>query len=224
MTTDSLRAVLEAAREQVAAACARLAEEGLVVGTAGNVSMRVGERVVVTPTGAVFGQMTAEQMPVVDMSGELIDGTLAPTSELALHLALYDRLDAGAVVHTHAPYATALSCVVDEVPPVHYSMLMFGGSLRVAPYATFGTEELAENVHEALAGRTACLMQNHGAVGYGPELDYAVEAALLVEWACTVYWRARALGTPVALSDEQLQEVAAQVARLGYGATREAEG
>jgi L-fuculose-phosphate aldolase len=213
--------VLEAAREQVAAACARLADEGLVVGTAGNVSMRVGDHVVVTPTGGVFGQMRAEDMAVVDRSGVLVDGKLAPTSELGLHLLLYDRKDAGAVVHTHAPYATALACVVDEVPAVHYSMLMFGGALKVAPYATFGTEELARNVEQALEGRTACLMQNHGHVGYGHDLDYAVEASLMVEWACTVYWRARALGEPAALTEAQLQDVAAQVMKLGYGKTKE---
>jgi L-fuculose-phosphate aldolase len=216
--------VLEAAREQVVSACARLADEGLVVGTAGNVSMRVDDYVVVTPTGGVFGSMGAEDIAVVDRSGQLVDGPLAPTSELALHLLLYDRNDAGAVVHTHAPYATALSCVVDEVPAVHYSMLMFGGSLKVAPYATFGTDELAHNVERALEGRTACLMQNHGHVGYGHDLDYAVEATLLVEWACTVYWRARAIGEPVALTGEQLQDVAAQVMRLGYGPTKENDG
>jgi L-fuculose-phosphate aldolase len=209
--------MLEAAREQVAAACARLADEGLVVGTAGNVSMRVDDHIVVTPTGGVFGEMRAEEMAVVARDGSLADGPKAATSELALHLLLYDRNDAGAVVHTHAPYATALSCVVDEVPAVHYSMLMFGGALKVAPYATFGTEELARNVETALEGRTACLMQNHGHVGYAHDLDTAVESALLVEWACTVYWRARAIGEPVALSDEQMQEVVAQVVRLGYG-------
>jgi L-fuculose-phosphate aldolase len=194
-----------------------MASEGLVVGTAGNVSMRVDDHVVVTPTGGVFGEMAAEEMAVVTPHGELVDGPRSPTSELALHLLLYDRMDAGAVVHTHAPYATALSCVVDEVPAVHYSMLMFGGSLKVAPYATFGTEELAGNVEGALAGRTACLMQNHGHVGYAHDLATAVDSALLVEWACTVYWRARALGEPAALSDQQLQDVAAQVVRLGYG-------
>jgi L-fuculose-phosphate aldolase len=193
----------------------------MVVGTAGNVSVRAGDQVVVTPTGGVFGEMRAEEMAVVDLGGNLVDGPLAATSELALHLLLYERMDASAVVHTHAPYATALSCVVDEVPAVHYSMLMFGGSLKVAPYATFGTEELAGNVVRALEGRTACLMQNHGHVGYGHDLTYAVESALLVEWACTVYWRARAIGEPFALSDEQLQDVAAQVARLGYGQTKE---
>jgi L-fuculose-phosphate aldolase len=194
-----------------------MASEGLVVGTAGNVSMRVDDHLVVTPTGGVFGEMAAEEMAVVTPDGELVDGPRSPTSELALHLLLYERMDAGAVVHTHAPYATALSCVVDEVPAVHYSMLMFGGSLKVAPYATFGTEELAGNVEGALAGRTACLMQNHGHVGYAHDLATAVESALLVEWACTVYWRARALGEPAALSDQQLQDVAAQVVRLGYG-------
>jgi L-fuculose-phosphate aldolase len=185
--------------------------------------MRVDEHVVVTPTGGVFGAMHAQHMAVVDRSGKLVEGPLAPTSELALHLLLYERLDAGAVVHTHAPYATALSCVLDEVPAVHYSMLMFGGSLKVAPYATFGTEELARNVERALEGRTACLMQNHGHVSYGHELDFAVESALLVEWACTVYWRARAVGEPVALSDEQLEDVAAQLARLGYGQPKASE-
>src|SRR4051794_8400063 len=167
---------------------------------------------------------SSDLIAVVDRSGELVDGPLRPTSELALHLLLYDRMDAGAVVHTHAPYATALSCVVDEVPAVHYSMLMFGGSLKVAPYATFGTEELARNVEQALEGRTACLMQNHGHVGYGHDLDYAVEASLLAEWACTAYWRARAIGEPVALTDEQLKDVAEQVMRLGYGSTKENEG
>src|SRR4051794_2727423 len=195
----------------------------MVVGTAGNVSMRVDDQVVVTPTGGVFGAMGADDMAVVDRSGARIEGSLAPTSELGLHLLLYERNDAGAVVHTHAPYATALSCVVDEVPAVHYSMLMFGGSLKVAPYATFGTEELARNVEQALEGRTACLMQNHGHVGYGHDLDYAVDASLMVEWACTVYWRARALGEPAALSDEQLQDVAKQVMKLGYGQTKEDE-
>lgn len=188
-----------------------------MVGTAGNVSMRAEGHVIVTPTGGVFGEMSAEDMAVVTPHGTLVEGDRAPTSELALHLLLYDRMGAGAVVHTHAPYATALSCVVDEVPPVHYSMLLFGGSLKVAPYATFGTEELARSVERALEGRTACLMQNHGHVGYAQDLATAVDSALLVEWACTVYWRARAIGEPSALDDAQLQDVVNQVVKLGYG-------
>src|SRR5436309_13206911 len=124
--------------------------------------------------------MGAADMAVVDMAGELVDGEHGPTSELGLHLSLYEQMNAGAVVHTHAPFATALSCVVDEVPAVHYQMLQVGGSLRVAPYATFGTDELAQNVERALEGRSACLLQNHGTVAYGHELAYALESALLV--------------------------------------------
>jgi len=214
--------VLDEVREEVAAACTRLAGEGLVIGTAGNVSARAGDHVAVTPTGGVFGQMTAAEMPVVALDGEQVDGELAPTSELGLHLALYERMGAGAVVHTHAPFATALSCVVGEVPAVHYQMLQLGGSLRVAPYATFGTTELAQNVEQALEGRSACLMQNHGMVAYGHDLAYAVESALLVEWACRLYWMASAIGTPSTLGEEQLEDVAAQVVRLGYGAKRSA--
>ena len=210
--------MLEAEREQLAEACRRLSD--LVIGTAGNVSVRAGDHVVVTPSGCVFDDVDAGDMTVVSMDGEKVDGPYGPTSELALHLAVYERMGAGAVVHTHAPYATALSCVLDEVPAVHYGMLQLGGSLRVAPYATFGTEELAAHVQRALEGRTACLMQNHGAVNYAHDLEYAVDSALLVEWACQLYWNARAIGTPRALTDAELQDVATQVAQLGYGKTK----
>ena len=99
-----------------------------------------------------------------------------PTSELELHLGVYRRYEAGAVVHTHAPIATALACVLDELPVVHYQMLALGGPVRVAPYATFGTPELAELTLDALEGRTAALMANHGAIAYRPDLDVAVRA------------------------------------------------
>src|SRR5436305_15232401 len=154
--------MLEREREQVAAASRRLAAEGLVVGTAGNVSARAGDRVAITPTGAVLGGLEPDQVSVVDLDGAPLGGDLAPTSELALHLGVYRRFDAGAVVHTHAPLATALSCVLDELPCVHYQMLLLGGTVRVAPYATFGTPELAEAVLDARDGRNEALMANHG--------------------------------------------------------------
>ena len=149
---------LEQVRHEVASACRHLAAGGLVLGTAGNVSARSGDRVAISPTGAVLGQLTPEQVTVVDLDGEVVEGELAPTSELDLHLGVYRRYDAGAVVHTHAPMATAVSCVLDELPCVHYQMLLLGGSVRVAPYATFGTSELAASVLDALEGRTAALM------------------------------------------------------------------
>src|SRR6266480_5370738 len=117
---------LEREREQVAAACRRLASERLVVGTAGNVSARAGDRVAISATGAVLGDATTDEVTVVDMDGQVVGGELAPTSELDLHLGVYRRYDSGAVVHTHAPMATALSCVLDKLPCVHYQMLLLG--------------------------------------------------------------------------------------------------
>ena len=214
--------VLDERRGEVAASCRRLAADGLVIGTAGNVSARVGDLVAITATGASFEHMTAEQVSVVDLSGTVVRGSLAPTSELELHLGIYRDFGAGAVVHTHAPMATAVGCVVDVLPCVHYQMLLLGGDVRVAPYATFGTPELAANVHAALEGRTAALMANHGAVTYADDLAPAVELALLLEWACTVYWRAAAIGTPRALDDEAQAAVINVAVQRGYGSSRPA--
>jgi L-fuculose-phosphate aldolase len=207
-------------RQHVATAARRLAAEGLVLGTAGNVSARRGDEIAVTPTGAVLAELEPEQVSVVDLDGKQIDGDLAPTSELGLHLGVYRRYDAGAVVHTHAPMATALSCVIDELPCVHYQMLALGGAVPVAPYATFGTPELARSVLDALEGRSAALMANHGAIVHAQDLDAAVDLSLLLEWACTVYWRAAQIGDPRALDDEQLHAVVDAVVSRGYGTTR----
>lgn len=214
--------MLEAERERVAAAGRRLAADGLVLGTAGNVSARSGELVAVTPTGAVLERLAPEQVVVVDLDGALVDGTLAPTSEIDLHLGIYRRFQAGAVVHAHSPVATALSCVVDEIPLVHYQMLALGGAVRVAPYATFGTPELARLTLEALEGRTAALMANHGMIALGPELDAAMDATRLTEWAAELYWRAAQLGRPRVLDDDQVRAFAEAVAVRGYGVVREA--
>src|SRR3954451_20943820 len=130
---------LEAESEQVADASRRLAAEGLVLGTAGNVSVRGdGDLVAISPTGAQLADLGAAQVSVVDMDGNLVDGELEPTSELGLHLGVYERYGAGAVVHTHAPRSTTVACAVDELPCAHYQMLLLGGTVRVAPYRTFG--------------------------------------------------------------------------------------
>ena len=206
----------------MAEAANRLAAEGLVLGTAGNVSERDGDLVAITPTGAVLADLKPEQVAVVDLEGKQVGGELAPTSEIALHLGVYRRYDAGAVVHTHAPMATALGCVLDELPLVHYGMLALGGPVRVAPYRTFGTPELAEVTLDALEGRSAALMANHGALAHAPSAAAAVEQSLLLEWAAGVYWHAAALGRPRALDDDQRQAVIDAVVTRGYGATRSA--
>lgn len=216
--------MFERERTDVAEACRLLAAEGLVIGTAGNVSTRAGEsEVAISPTGATLGALEPEQVTIVDMQGEVVAGDLQPTSELDLHLGVYRRYGAGAVVHTHAPMATALSCVLDELPCVHYQMLLLGGAVPVAPYATFGTPELASSVLDALDGRSAALMANHGAITHGPDTSTAVELSLLLEWACTVYWRAAAIGSPRVLSSEQRQAVVAAALERGYGSTKPVE-
>jgi L-fuculose-phosphate aldolase len=216
--------VLDRDREHVAAAARRAAREGLVLGTAGNISERSGELVAITPTGAVLGELTAGQVAVVDLEGEHVDGEFAPTSELELHLGVYRRYEAEAVVHTHSPMGTALSCVLEELPLVHYAMLQFGGAVRVAPYATFGSRELADVVVDALHERSAALMANHGAVTLGPDVETALELSLLLEWACTVYWNAAQLGSPRALGPEQRDAVIETVAARGYGKTHRIGG
>lgn len=212
---------LEPQRIAVAAAARRLAAEGLVLGTAGNVSARAGELVAVSPTGAVLAGLEPEQVVVVDLDGGAVHGDYAPTSEIALHLGAYRRYEAGAVVHAHSPVGTALACVLDELPLVHYQMLALGGPIRVAPYATFGTPELAELTLDALDGRAAALMANHGMIATGGDIDTAVDNALLLEWASELYWRAAAVGRPRTLDAGQAQDFIDAIGARGYGALQE---
>lgn len=207
-------------RERVAAVSRRLAASGLVRGTAGNVSVRVDDAVVITPTGAPLETLDAAQVTVIDLDGKVLAGDLAPTSELDLHLAVYARYGAGAVVHTHAPVSTALSCVLDELPCVHYEMLLLGGPVRVAPYETFATPELAAAAVRALDGRTAALLANHGTIAFGADLDGAVHATELLEWASTVYWRAASIGTPRVLDEADRQAVIDVAIARNYGTTQ----
>jgi L-fuculose-phosphate aldolase len=212
--------VLERERQRVAEAARRLAADGRVTGTAGNVSLRADDLVAVTPTGARLDAIAPDEVAVVDLDGEQVDGDLVPTSELELHLGVYRRYSAGAVVHTHAPFATAVACVVDELPVVHYQMLALGGAVRVAPYATFGTPELAEAALAALEGRSVALMANHGAIAYGPDLDVAMQQSELLEWACQLYWRAAAIGTPRTMDAAAQLAFIEAVSRRRYGITR----
>ncbi len=211
------------AKRQLVSACHRLAAEGLLIGTAGNVSVRVGDRVVVTATGAVLGEITGDQVVEVDLDGNLVSGGLVPTSEVYLHLSVYRHQDVAAVVHTHAPVSTAASISVSEIPVIHYQQLLLGGAIRVAPYATFGTPELATRVVAALEHRAAALMANHGAVAVGPTLDKAVDNALLLEWLCTVYRDAVVMGRPATLSRKQQEDVVAAAIARNYGTVQQAE-
>jgi L-fuculose-phosphate aldolase len=191
-----------------------LAVAGLLVGTSGNVSVRDGEQVVLSPRGRALGELAVDDLAMVNLAGQVLAG--APTSELELHLAIYRRYAAGAIVHTHAPRATAVACVVDELPVVHYQLLAMGGAIRVAPFAAFGTAQLAAVVTDALDGRRAALLANHGAITYGVTLAEAVERAIALEWACGVYLDAARIGTPRVLDEQQQAQVRASAVRHGY--------
>ncbi|MEW2351753.1 class II aldolase/adducin family protein [Streptomyces sp. NPDC006684] len=212
-----------AAWAELLATARRSVADGLVTGTSGNVSVRVedpalGTLVLVTPTGVPYGELGPDDLVAVDPAGRQMLGTLRPTSELPLHLAVHrDRPEARAVVHTHAVHATAASLLVDEIPPVHYVTALFGGPVRVAPYALYGTEALAEAVRTALTDRTACLLAHHGTLTLGPDLPTAYDRTTQLDWLCHVWLTAAALPdrTPRVLSPDELAEVARALS--GYG-------
>ena len=219
--------LLERERDEIVRACRKLSAAALVVGTAGNLSVRVGDLVAVTPSGVDYAELAASDVGVHRLDGTPVEARLAPTSELPLHLAVYGA-DAGAgpragagpgagaaIVHTHSVAATAVSTLADEVPAIHYYVAMFGGAVRVAPYATYGTDELASNAVHALRGRTACLLGSHGAVTTGPDLKTACDRAVYLEWVCDVYLRAAAAGTPRLLPPGEIEAVAAKLASYG---------
>lgn len=208
--------IADAARAQVAATCRALRAEGLVVGTAGNVSVRVDDLVAVSPSGLDYDDLTPGLVGGHRLDGTPVDAPLEPSSELPLHLEIYARTAAEAIVHTHAPASTALSCVADEVPASHYYTAMFGGPVRVAPYATFGSDELARNVAAALEGRTAALMGNHGAVVVAGSLATALSLVRYLEYVCDVHLRALSTGLPVrTLEPAEIDRVAGLLG--GYG-------
>ncbi|MEU5044414.1 class II aldolase/adducin family protein [Streptomyces griseorubiginosus] len=195
----------------------RTVSDGLVVGTSGNVSVRVGSTVLVTPSGVPYDRLTPADLTGVDLQGHQVLGTLVPTSELPMHLAVYRSTDARAIVHTHAVHATAVSTLVPELPAIHYMTGALGGPVRVAPYATYGTDELAENMLRALTDRTACLLQNHGTIAYGASLSQAYDRTAQLEWMSHLWLTARSVPglTPHLLTEEQVAEAGERL--RGYG-------
>ena len=210
-------------REAVASASRHLAATGLVIGTAGNISARKDDLVAVTPTGSDLGDVTAEMVAVITLDGEHVDGDLAPTSEVPLHTGIYKATNALAVTHAHAMASTALSCTHDELPPLHYSCLGLGGAPRTAPYATFGSQELADYVIEALKGRNAAMMRNHGSIAYGTKMTEAIERLELLEWLAELYWRASSMGTPHVLTDKDFEAIIMSAMQKGYGSLKKVE-
>jgi L-fuculose-phosphate aldolase len=211
---------LHAAREQLVAFSARLLSDGLAVGSAGNLSVRCGDLVAITPSGISYHELSAADIAVIALDGSAVSAPETPSSETPMHLAIYAATKAGAVVHTHSPEVVALSTARDELPAIHYAITSLGGPVRVAPYVRFGSDGLASAAIGALDGRQAAILRNHGAVTCGRTLAGAYQNALLLEWLAGVYRRALCYGEPRILSEAELAEVSAQARRLRYGTRR----
>ena len=214
-------------RSAVAKTARSLHNSGLVVNTSGNVSERIGDQVIITPSGKAYEQLRPEDVCVIDLEGKWIDGEFLPSSETPLHLALYNSDPAiKAIVHTHSVHATAVSTLVDELPAIHYQMVDLGGKIPVAPYATFGSKELADSVMGVIAKHKAVLMKNHGAITFATTLEKALARTITLEWCCEVWLKAMMAGEPTTLTEQDLQLVAKQMqkiaeARLNPAAARQ---
>jgi L-fuculose-phosphate aldolase len=215
-------AELQAAREQLVRYSQRLADDGLAVGAAGNMSMRLGGQVAITPSGITYSELTPADICLVSLDGAELDAPETPSTELPMHLAVYAAAPrAAAVVHTHSAEVIALSAACDELPAIHYQITALGGPVRVAGYTRFGSASLAAAAARALDGRTAAILQNHGAICYGRTLTEAYDRALLLEWLARVYRLALAYGKPRILSEDELAEVSAEARRRRYGERRQ---
>ena len=221
---------LQAARAQLVSYSARLLDDGLAVGSAGNMSVRIGDRVAITPSGISYTEMRPEDICLVGMDGAELQNSETPSSETPMHLAIYAAAKAsaqaevgaevGAVVHTHSPEVIALSAGRDELPAIHYAITGLGGPVRVAPYVRFGSAGLAASAVTALDGRSAVILRSHGAVTYGRDLAQAYDRALLLEWLARTYRLALSYGEPATLSAAELDEVTAESRRRRYGERR----
>ncbi|ELZ55213.1 MULTISPECIES: class II aldolase/adducin family protein [Halorubrum] len=199
--------LLREAREAVVEHAPALAD--LTPGRTGNLSVRVGDRVAVTPTGVPYDSFDAVDVPVVSLEGERLAGRMAPSSEVPMHTGIYGHDRPGAIVHTHSPWATTMATLHRKLPPIHYMIAAVGREVPLADYAPYGTEELAANVVAAMAeaDSDAAILANHGLVVTGPDVETAVENTRHVEDICRLYLRASAVGEPHVLSDEQMATV-----------------
>lgn len=206
-----------AAREQVVAGARRMRELGLNPGRSGNASLRFGRGFLVTPSGLAYDRMRAEDVVLVDLASGAASGSRAPSSEWRLHRDVYERRpEAGGIAHTHSPFATSLACLRRPIPAFHYEVALAGGSdIRCAGYATFGTQELSDRALDALEGRRACLLANHGAVALGAALEDAIELAERVEALARMYSQAMQLGEPVLLDEVEMAQVAEKYRTYG---------
>lgn len=213
----------QALRREIIAACLEMNDLGINQGTAGNVSVRWAEGLLITPSGLPYGETKPADIVFLPFdAGKPARGRRKPSSEWRFHLEIMAaRPDVAAIVHTHSVHATALSILRKPIPACHYMIAAAGGpTIRCAPYATFGTQQLAENAVKALEGRKACLLANHGVIATGPSLREALWLASEVETLAQQYATALQLGKPKILPDAEIARLLALFQRYGSDAEK----
>ena len=210
-----------ALRRSIIDHCLAMNATGFNQGTSGNISVRQGEAMLITPSGIPYAAMTPEMIARLPLSGgrEDAEGPKAPSSEWRFHRDILNaRPEFGAVVHAHAPYATALAMTRRGIPASHYMVALFGGDdVRCADYATFGTQALSDAALAALADRNACLLANHGLLACGPSLEKAMALAVELEALARQHHLALQIGGPALLSPRQMAETHEMIRTLNYG-------
>lgn len=210
---------MEYEKEQVVRYGKKLIDRRLTTGSGGNISVCNREKnlVAISPSGLDYYETTPEDIVILDIDGNLVEGKHRPSSEAGMHLAFYkNRADVSGIVHTHSKFATAIACMGWELPAVHYLIGMAGRRVRCAGYATYGSDELAKKALETIGDSNAVLLANHGLIALGEDVDRAFSTAEHLEFVSEVYYLTKTLGTPNILSDEDMDEVMKKFGTFRY--------
>lgn len=212
--------LLKSERVQVAAYGRKMIDSGLTKGTGGNISVynREQQLIAISPSGLAYDKVQLEDVVILNLAGEIIEGERKPSSELEMHRIFYQRRsDINAVVHTHSPFASTIAALRWDLPAATYLLAFAGGNVRCSKYATFATRQLAENAFEGMRDRKAVLLANHGLLAGGNDLLQAFNVAEEVEYCAEIYYRAKSIGDPVILPNEEMERLLEKF--VGYGET-----
>ncbi|MDS0295554.1 class II aldolase/adducin family protein [Halogeometricum luteum] len=215
---QSLDQSAEETRSTIAEHGRKMLEQGLTKGTGGNISARVGDdHIAISPSGMPYNSVETEDVPVMDFDGERVRGDRDPSSELSMHSQVYRRRDdVGAVLHNHSPYATTFATIDEPIPASHYLIAFAGNEVPVASYETYATEELGNAAVETLGDdHNACLLQNHGVLAVGDDVESAFETALMVEYCARIQYQSMAIGEPTIIPEEEVDHLQSKFE--GYG-------
>ena len=211
--------MMEYEKEQVVRYGKKLIDRRLTTGSGGNISVCNREKnlVAISPSGLDYYETTPEDIVILDIDGNIVEGKHRPSSEAGMHLAFYkNRADVSGIVHTHSKFATAIACMGWELPAVHYLIGMAGHRVKCTGYATYGSDELAKKALETIGDSNAVLLANHGLIALGEDVDRAFSTAEHLEFVSEVYYLTKTLGTPNILSDEDMDEVMKKFGTFRY--------